>query len=134
MIRRPPRSTRTDTLFPYTTLFRSPLRKQHGLARAGGSADDDELTQLACVPELAKQGLTRDHRGGGMGRTEAMGQVDLVEHASWPWRCRNRRTHRRPRIRTESGSGRFRQRDALEVIFLIQAISMTDCLRQPAAS
>src|SRR3546814_7911166 len=26
MIRRPPRSTRTDTLFPYTTLFRSPLQ------------------------------------------------------------------------------------------------------------
>src|SRR3546814_1748869 len=25
MIRRPPRSTRTDTLFPYTTLFRSPI-------------------------------------------------------------------------------------------------------------
>src|SRR3546814_258712 len=32
MIRRPPRSTRTDTLFPYTTLFRSqqPLRLVHG--------------------------------------------------------------------------------------------------------
>src|SRR3546814_6606846 len=29
MIRRPPRSTRTDTLFPYTTLFRSPLRHHH---------------------------------------------------------------------------------------------------------
>src|SRR3546814_1325241 len=27
MIRRPPRSTRTDTLFPYTTLFRSLLRR-----------------------------------------------------------------------------------------------------------
>src|SRR3546814_11054923 len=27
MIRRPPRSTRTDTLFPYTTLFRSPPRR-----------------------------------------------------------------------------------------------------------
>src|SRR3546814_9090810 len=26
MIRRPPRSTRTDTLFPYTTLFRSPFQ------------------------------------------------------------------------------------------------------------
>src|SRR3546814_16045611 len=25
MLRRPPRSTRTDTLFPYTTLFRSPV-------------------------------------------------------------------------------------------------------------
>src|SRR3546814_10366936 len=28
MIRRPPRSTRTDTLFPYTTLFRSALRNR----------------------------------------------------------------------------------------------------------
>src|SRR3546814_5453602 len=27
MIRRPPRSTRTDTLFPYTTLFRSPEQR-----------------------------------------------------------------------------------------------------------
>src|SRR3546814_8479586 len=33
MIRRPPRSTRTDTLFPYTTLFRSPSRT-HRRARA----------------------------------------------------------------------------------------------------
>src|SRR3546814_10868500 len=41
MIRRPPRSTRTDTLFPYTTLFRSayrgadayPHRVYHGLQR-----------------------------------------------------------------------------------------------------
>src|SRR3546814_13755125 len=30
MIRRPPRSTRTDTLFPYTTLFRSPQRQPVG--------------------------------------------------------------------------------------------------------
>src|SRR3546814_17158299 len=29
MIRRPPRSTRTDTLFPYTTLFRSPRIELH---------------------------------------------------------------------------------------------------------
>src|SRR3546814_257352 len=28
MIRRPPRSTRTDTVFPYTTLFRSPERSK----------------------------------------------------------------------------------------------------------
>src|SRR3546814_2343233 len=31
MIRRPPRSTRTDTLFPYTTLFRSPAEPAHQL-------------------------------------------------------------------------------------------------------
>src|SRR3546814_16680418 len=34
MIRRPPRSTRTDTLFPYTTLFRSAARAA-GLRRPG---------------------------------------------------------------------------------------------------
>src|SRR3546814_4430346 len=41
MIRRPPRSTRTDTLFPYTTLFRSstaPASKAPGLIfLAGGT-------------------------------------------------------------------------------------------------
>src|SRR3546814_17164875 len=50
MIRRPPRSTRTDTLFPYTTLFRSdgagPRRRAgHPICSAGyegdGKADDD---------------------------------------------------------------------------------------------
>src|SRR3546814_1920226 len=34
MIRRPPRSTRTDTLFPYTTLFRSPRLAQPAARRA----------------------------------------------------------------------------------------------------
>src|SRR3546814_2716004 len=33
MIRRPPRSTRTDTLFPYTTLFRSILEEPAMLVR-----------------------------------------------------------------------------------------------------
>src|SRR3546814_3443654 len=36
MIRRPPRSTRTDTLFPYTTLFRS--RRDRGHRRPGREA------------------------------------------------------------------------------------------------
>src|SRR3546814_15373178 len=39
MVRRPPRSTRTDTLFPYTTLFRSgPARgRELGLGGIGGA-------------------------------------------------------------------------------------------------
>src|SRR3546814_12225870 len=36
MIRRPPRSTRTDTLFPYTTLFRSDDDRVFALRRGGG--------------------------------------------------------------------------------------------------
>src|SRR3546814_3618481 len=39
MIRRPPRVTRTDTLFPYTTLFRS-VRRDVRLAAAGSVACD----------------------------------------------------------------------------------------------
>src|SRR3546814_12848850 len=47
MIRRPPRSTRTDTLFPYTTLFRShrgPVRDvvgEHGWAVEGAAGRHD---------------------------------------------------------------------------------------------
>src|SRR3546814_2164794 len=43
MIRRPPRSTRTDTLFPYTTLFRSSNNK--GLNRKGGGLAAKALTE-----------------------------------------------------------------------------------------
>src|SRR3546814_6516907 len=39
MIRRPPRSTRTDTLFPYTTLFRS-LQLAHHRSALGGDIGD----------------------------------------------------------------------------------------------
>src|SRR3546814_2900526 len=38
MIRRPPRSTRTDTLFPYTTLFRSVVDEMTRQARREGGA------------------------------------------------------------------------------------------------
>src|SRR3546814_8152781 len=48
MIRRPPRSTRTDTLFPYTTLFRS-----------GRGAEEDEA------------GAYRRHDGLRAGRVQA---------------------------------------------------------------
>src|SRR3546814_6577709 len=40
MIRRPPRSTRTDTLFPYTTLFRSLADRVHRSHRPTGNSHD----------------------------------------------------------------------------------------------
>src|SRR3546814_3826586 len=43
MIRRPPRSTRTDTLFPYTALFRSlVIQAQHLSGWLAYSEDDDQ--------------------------------------------------------------------------------------------
>src|SRR3546814_2514247 len=48
MIRRPPRSTRTDTLFPYTTLFRS---WRIGLRRAGRGSGDARLSTAESRPD-----------------------------------------------------------------------------------
>src|SRR3546814_10493035 len=45
MIRRPPRSTRTDTLFPYTTLFRSGVD-----GRFGGIMRDERVRILHILP------------------------------------------------------------------------------------
>src|SRR3546814_5636122 len=45
MIRRPPRSTRTDTLVPYTTLFRS---SRHSCARRCGPAARRDRCRCAC--------------------------------------------------------------------------------------
>src|SRR3546814_3655354 len=55
MIRRPPRSTRTDTLFPYTTLFRSchsRSRDDRPPAHAGGGrgAEPDRAAQRLPFP------------------------------------------------------------------------------------
>src|SRR3546814_18239587 len=50
MIRRPPRSTRTDTLFPDTTLFRSvSAAVKAALARAGVSGEAVEQIVMGCV-------------------------------------------------------------------------------------
>src|SRR3546814_10787144 len=45
MIRRPPRSTRTDTLFPYTTLFRS-RRQLRAAAKAYSALQPDRQQEL----------------------------------------------------------------------------------------
>src|SRR3546814_16452173 len=52
MIRRPPRSTRTDTLFPYTTLFRSTLSLfayVNGLNKRLFGATDDRVYDITNV-------------------------------------------------------------------------------------
>src|SRR5437660_4357934 len=57
MIRRPPRST----LFPYTTLFRSPIR--HRLFRAAVAVDGGQAVQGANRPEVAAVGVEPVHLG-----------------------------------------------------------------------
>src|SRR3546814_10099381 len=57
MIRRPPRSTRTDTLFPYTTLFRS-IQRVVRVQRLARSAPDPgaQARELPCTVVLDDKG------------------------------------------------------------------------------
>src|SRR3546814_8470014 len=67
MIRRPPRSTRTDTLFPYTTLFRS-AHPPGRLSRADG-ADPALLSQEGRSPDGRRHGVDRPGGGPDRGRS-----------------------------------------------------------------
>src|SRR3546814_6640373 len=55
MIRPPPRSTRTDTLFPYTTLFRSPPVAPTALSVGVGAGP--AVTSLGITPASAAKAL-----------------------------------------------------------------------------
>src|SRR3546814_7131871 len=86
MIRRPPRSTRTDTLFPYTTLFRAFLvaqRELRALAFGDVGAHADEgagarVLLLHQVPAPVRPGVFAD--GGAV--AQALGDERSEEHTS----------------------------------------------------
>src|SRR3546814_18015447 len=57
MIRRPPRSTRTDTLFPYTTLFRSSVDHSHYLANLALSITGRSASRISSTDAPPPLGL-----------------------------------------------------------------------------
>src|SRR3546814_7186031 len=64
MIRRPPRSTRTDTLFPYTTLFRSHTGLRHvGLHSQSVARQHRPLRATAAGQRIACAAIQRDGEG-----------------------------------------------------------------------
>src|SRR3546814_7995359 len=72
MLRRPPRSKRTDTLFPYTTLFRSAgNRRHHRVAARMIVRDENDMLALgARLAEVVQPGDVIALRGGlGAGKT-----------------------------------------------------------------
>src|SRR3546814_4949633 len=74
MIRRPPRSTRTDTLFPYTTLFRSrlPAPLPAGFSQTLYADDDGAVHRTGIGPPAVSAG----HHGAG-------GGPDAVRTRGW---------------------------------------------------
>src|SRR3546814_13821573 len=88
MIRRPPRSTRTDTLFPYTTLFRSPVAQATG---------HDFADQCQTPPSTQDGGQSKIAVRFGIGMTAIDEQVGGVHLQPEPaikrlakWRLRRR--------------------------------------------
>src|SRR3546814_16469921 len=86
MIRRPPRSTRTDTLFPYTTLFRS-AREADRRRRTPDLADRARAATRGVYPARRRRGADPDDE-----RAEA-GGLRLGRAARYP-RAAGRPGHR----------------------------------------
>src|SRR3546814_4096194 len=72
MIRRAPRSTRTDTLFPYTTLFRSADKCARGFVQRGqfgfghrrnGQPDTDTFGLGTCPLNVGRIEIVEDQKG-----------------------------------------------------------------------
>src|SRR3546814_15290729 len=73
MIRRPPRSTRTDTLFPYTTLFRSSVAAKS----KDKAATAIRIGSGASTPEIRNAGKIEATTGGK--EADAVATAVLVE-------------------------------------------------------
>src|SRR3546814_12147915 len=88
MIRRPPRSTRTDTLFPYTTLFRSQSLERRGQRRrqrrdrilAGELVHRMRLEQPAAALERAQPDIGEARRSSGETKRQATQSHLLLLH------------------------------------------------------
>src|SRR3546814_7223844 len=67
MTRRPPKSTPTDTLFPYTTLFRSSAPKAPKLIQSSQLSDSRQWhlrsrrVPSACAPSCGRGGRSEEH-------------------------------------------------------------------------
>src|SRR3546814_10030567 len=107
MIRRPPRSTRTDTLLPYTTLFRSvPLRRRRAGAvrlgpRARASADGG---RIAANRRARHHDARRYRRPVGLGRSEEhtseLQSLMRISYAVFCLKNKKKNTHNQPRNTT----------------------------------
>src|SRR3546814_11432710 len=85
MLRRPPGSTRTDTLFPYTTLFRSLERRDPGLLPgpvpdgdlAGVDAEPGRAAAPAPAEQVEREGAVRVDVADAPARRIALGEERL---------------------------------------------------------
>src|SRR3546814_4665526 len=95
MIRRPPRSTRTDTLFPYTTLFRSLQQVQHaGRLQRPHEAVDERGHGVAAGEVLPVRAAQAVARAGESRRSEEhTSELQSLMRISYAVFCLKKKTH-----------------------------------------
>src|SRR3546814_1622454 len=71
MIRRPPRSTRTDTLFPYTTLFRSSVNFNAARDEASSSSNSHSVAVVVSTSTKGGGKSGGIEAGGGFSHADA---------------------------------------------------------------
>src|SRR3546814_18322284 len=81
MIRRPPTSTRTDTLFPYTTLFRSPSDKRAIVLATGGLSHWINIERHGQVNAAFDEQVIAQLETGQLAPLVAMSSPELRENA-----------------------------------------------------
>src|SRR3546814_18889935 len=98
MIRRPPRSTRTDTLFPYTTLFRSDGQQERACAdrstpdglSASASADgySSHPARITAMNIPIRRARRQDGTGASTFRSEKIRRLRVALERAGADRCR----------------------------------------------
>src|SRR3546814_4563536 len=103
MIRRPPRSTRTYTLFPYTTLFRS-WKFDVTPAQIGQSDGEDRQPQIQPIAGLSGTSMTGEGEQGLMPQVGAVADQPYADQYPVPQqaahgrlRCSEDDDERRPK-------------------------------------
>src|SRR3546814_19662402 len=83
MIRVPPRSTRTDTLIPYTTLFRSPATQNQrvDIMRAFISVDRFKVHHVSDHLIFLRNPIAAMHVACGPGNVERLADIVALDHA-----------------------------------------------------
>src|SRR3546814_5989655 len=92
MIRRQPRSTRTDTLFPYTTLVRSLQHRQGDAVDVPRQRQRKIVRQVGRGLQIGRQGLAHQKLGVGGRSEEHTSELQSLMRISYAVFCLKKKT------------------------------------------
>src|SRR3546814_4806782 len=119
MIRRPPRSTRTDTLFPYTTLFRSRVEVEPA-GEAGPPFPDLQLVQPTGQHGNRKVDLVQPQRHVDRRSEEHTSELQSLMRISYAVFCLKKKKNKTQQKNTKTQSPTYVTRQEYEQVITSQ--------------